>query len=184
MEIYSNTQTLSIGVQQGSLLGVLLFQITINDLPRALKFCSSILYADDTTIYVLGKSLRFLKLKMEEDLRHLSSWLCLNNMKLNVSKSKLLLFNKEGLMPHVDLSIEGEAIEDIREFKLLGIWLDPTLSFSEHYKAVHDRLLKSSFVIGSLCRSLPLDCMRQLYFAYYDSHLSYGALTWHPMLLK
>ena len=60
--IYSNIQTLSIGIQQGSLLGVLLFQIIISDLPKALKLCSSILYADDTTIYVMGKSLRFLKL--------------------------------------------------------------------------------------------------------------------------
>ena len=121
---------------------------------------------------------------MEEDLQHLSSWLCLNSMKLNVSKSKLLLFNEEGLMPHVDLCIDGEAIENICEFKFLGIWLDATLSFSEHYTAVHDRLLKSSFMIGSLCRSLPSDCMRQLYFAYYDLHLSYGVLIWYPMLLK
>ena len=50
-----------VGIPQGSLLGVLLFQILINDLPKCLKFCSSILYADDTTIYCIGKSVRFPK---------------------------------------------------------------------------------------------------------------------------
>ena len=42
----------TVGVQQGSLLGVLLFQLMINDLPKCLKFSTSILYANDTTIYV------------------------------------------------------------------------------------------------------------------------------------
>ena len=55
---------LNVGVQQGSLLGVLLFQLVINDLPGCLKFSTSILYADDTTIFVYGKSIRFLKLKI------------------------------------------------------------------------------------------------------------------------
>ena len=60
----SEHQDVMVGVQQGSLLGLLLFQLTINDLPKALKFANAILYADDTTLYVTGRSLRFLRLKM------------------------------------------------------------------------------------------------------------------------
>ena len=139
----SGSIDIEVGVPQGSLLGVLLFQILINDLPRVLKFSSSILYADDTTIYVIGKSLKFMKLKIQRDLQNLSEWLCANQLKLNVKKTKAVLFNKEGLSPNIDLEIDGEYVECVKSFKFLGITLDNSISFEMHYRSLHDRLLRS-----------------------------------------
>ena len=93
----SREMRLNVGVQQGSLLGVLLFQLLINDLPSSLKFCTSVLYADDTTLFVMGHSLRYMKIKMQYDLNVLHDWLCANGLKLNVSKTKAMVFNREGL---------------------------------------------------------------------------------------
>ena len=104
----SEPKDITIGIQQGSLLGALLFQLLINDLPNCLKFCTSILYADDTTLYVYGKSLRFLRQKMQSDLNSLQGWLCANMLKLNVSKTKVLLFNRENLFPNIALCIDNE----------------------------------------------------------------------------
>ena len=175
---------LTVGVQQGSLLGVLLFQLIINDLPTVLKFSSSILYADDTTIYVIGRSVKFMRMKLQKDLDSLQLWLISNNLKLNVSKTKLLLFNKSALSPIVDLFIDGESIENVTCFKFLGIILDSSLSFMQHYTMLYEKLLKSSFVIGYLSKVIPLSCMRQLYYAYFDSHLNYGLVIWFPLLKK
>ena len=91
----SETKLISAGVPQGSLLDVLLFQIMINDLPASLRFVSSILYADDTTLYVIGSSLKFMRAKMQSDLNSLCDWLCVNGMKLNASKTKSLIFNQD-----------------------------------------------------------------------------------------
>ena len=66
--------TVEMGVPQGSLLGVLLFQLLINELPKSLKYCMSILYADDTMILLIGRSLKFLRIKMQEDLKSLLAW--------------------------------------------------------------------------------------------------------------
>ena len=114
----SDTQGCSdIGIAQGSLLGVLLFEIFINDLPKCLKHSQSILYADDTTIYVIGRSLKCLKMKLQKDLDHLNGWLSTNRLKLNVKKTKTLLFNKEGLFPNVELSINGYPLETVTSFR-------------------------------------------------------------------
>ena len=49
---YSNYSNISYGVPQGSCLEPLLFLIFCNDLPLILQSCKSILFADDTTIYL------------------------------------------------------------------------------------------------------------------------------------
>ena len=51
-KVLSELSLLEVAVAQGSLLGVLLFQLFINDLPSCLRFGTSILYADDTTIFL------------------------------------------------------------------------------------------------------------------------------------
>ena len=91
----SNERTIHTGIPQGSLLGILLFQLLINDLFKCLKYSSCILYADNTTIFLIGRSLKFLRVKMQYDLNSLSTWLCNNKLKLNVSKMKAMLLNKE-----------------------------------------------------------------------------------------
>ena len=178
----SDDSEVTVGVQQGSLLGVLLFQILINDLPSSLRYCMSILYADDTTIYLCGKSLKFMRIKLQSDLDCLQEWLCSNGLKLNVSKTKCMLFNQEGLNPHVDLMINNQLVENVTSFKFLGVILDQTLSFELQYKAVYNKLLQSLFVLRKLSSYLPLSCLHTLYFAYFHSNLCYCTIVWFPLL--
>ena len=57
----SDSKPVLAGMPQGSLLGVLLFQVHINDMVTSLKHTSAILYADDTTLYAYSRNLRALK---------------------------------------------------------------------------------------------------------------------------
>ena len=173
-----------VGVAQGSLLGVLLCRLAINDLFKCLKFCTSILYADDTTLLLCGSNLKFLTAKLQQDLNLLSDWLKLNKLKLNVKKMKCMVLHREGLCPEVHLNVDNQSISNVTSFKFLGVTVDGCLSFEQHFHELHLKLLKATFLIGNLSRLIPSYCLRTLYFAYYHSHLTYAMLVWYPLIKK
>ena len=80
------------GMPQGSILGPLLFIVYRNDLPRCVKHCSVNMYADDTVLYLAGPIVDNLTFYINQDLQCLSEWLEDNNLVLNVSKTKCVLF--------------------------------------------------------------------------------------------
>ena len=51
----SSSETVQIGVPQGSILGPLLFTLYINDLPDYLDHCDVTLYADDTVLFIYDR---------------------------------------------------------------------------------------------------------------------------------
>lgn len=63
-----------IGIPQGTILGPILMSIMNNDLQACLKLGNCILFADDTTIFLLGGNIRFLFAKMQREIDLVSSW--------------------------------------------------------------------------------------------------------------
>ncbi len=54
--VSSQMQNITTGLPQGSILGPLLFIIYINDMSEVSKISSFIMYADDTTLFVILKA--------------------------------------------------------------------------------------------------------------------------------
>ena len=89
---YSEYQTVNYGSAQGSCLGPLIFLIFTNDLHKHLNYCSSILFADDTTLYKTYRHLNYLRWCIQDDMHTLTDWFRANKLTLNVEKTICILF--------------------------------------------------------------------------------------------
>ena len=82
------------GVQQGSILGPLLFLTSINDLCHSAPLLEAILFADDTNLFYLHNNVKELFRTMKSELSHLNDWFCASKLSLNIDKTKYVLFHK------------------------------------------------------------------------------------------
>ena len=110
--VTSDSMDISYGVPQGSILGPLLFTLYINDLSAVTMTCKVILYADQ---------------HLNDDMAIVKTWLDENKLTLNVKKTKSMLIGNKKLLneaEHLDVRLDMDRIEQVGEFKYLGVWLD------------------------------------------------------------
>ena len=61
------------------------------------------------------------------------TWLEENKLTLNVKKTKSMLVGNKKLLneaEHLDVRLDMDSIEQVGEFKYLGVWLDRSLKFT------------------------------------------------------
>ena len=99
LNAYSSRQQITCCVPQGSILGPLLFLIYINDLASVSSDLYSILFADDTNVFVTGDNLQSITAKMNDGLNNIVDWLCANRLSLNINKTKFMVFKPRRRIP-------------------------------------------------------------------------------------
>ena len=127
------------GVPQGFVLGPLLFNIYLNDLFLLLDYTEVCNFADDTTFFAYDKDLRSLINRLKHDTFLAIEWFQTNYMKLNESKCHLLI----GGYKHESIraKIGDASIWESNKQKLLGVYIDRTLSFDEHISNLSKNLV-------------------------------------------
>jgi hypothetical protein len=194
---FSNTLNLTCGVFQGSILGPLLFLCYINDLFNATDL-ATYLFADDTTCLAEHKNLNELITFVNSELQKLAVWFKANKMAVNVKKTQYIIFRTRGkkidtngldvvfnsndlntvnpdpsLIHKLDRVCDSNNDDNMKSFKLLGVYFDEYLSFNKHISILAAKLSRANFLLRRVSNFVSNNTMRKLYFSLFHSHLLY-----------
>ena len=176
----SGLAAINCGVPQESVLGPFLFLLYINDLNQAIKFCKVHHFADDTNLLCLSNSIKKLNKQVNADLKDLVNWLNANKISLNVKKTEMVIFKCKQEKIEGDLKIKlcGKRLHPTESVKYLGVKIDSNLTWQHHINDLSTKLNRANDFLFKIRKYVSPKILSSIYFAIFDSHLSYCCLVW------
>lgn len=191
-EATSSVRTLRCGVPQGSVLGPILFNIYLSDMPEP-DNCTLAGYADDTTLICRSanptKAAEYASRASDTLLRYFNRW----QLTVNRDKTKVIPILHKKPKKKLEVTIDnkpnkkGTPLAIVNTHKLLG------LTFSNRHNYIAEiRARKSSanrayyklFSMSGPKALLSTENKIRLYKAVYRPILTYGCEVWSPYAAK
>ena len=161
---------------QGSILGPLLFTLYTNDLANTVSPDSVMfLCADDSAVFTRDKSVEDVGRVLNRDMVEISKWLQVNCLTLNTNKTKCMLFGSQAKLRrsenNLHVVINNTAIDNVTQFKYLGVWMDQSLTWSDHIDKLSKKVNKRLGVLRRVKNVLPQNTLNLIlpHFDYCDA---------------
>ncbi|GFW56140.1 probable RNA-directed DNA polymerase from transposon X-element [Trichonephila clavipes] len=175
----STTKFINCGVAQGSLLGPLLFNLYINDIPEY-SLTKLNMYADDTAVHTTFKRITSVTFALNKHLKLLENYYDRWKISINVEKSAAVLFTKKRKIPPPP-KMYNTTIPWSQSTKYLGITFDKNLTWKTHIQNTRQKFRKLMFKLFPLIgRNSDLSRNNKvlLFTAVMRPILSYGCPVW------
>lgn len=162
------------GVPQGSVLGPVLFILLTNDMPQYLGgHCTTLMYADDTTLLLAEKSVDNMAVNSSIAINMTYQYCEYNDLVVNTNKTKQIAFGKK--RHQVPAIPEVEAVE---RTKFLGIIVDENLSWNYHIEGLTNKLNTCLYVLKRIKQASDQPTAIVAYRSLFESHIRYGLSVW------
>ena len=124
----------TVSIQSRMRLSPSLFNYYIADMPRPTPPVKWVCYADDITVWATGSKIPQLESTINNHMIDVRIYLKDNSLLTSAPKSTVTLFtpDKHQFQMHPDITLEDTQLPLERSPKILGMILDPSISFRKH----------------------------------------------------
>ena len=176
----SERKTITHGVPQGSILGPLLFILYMNDFSRSSDLLFSIIFADDTSVFIEGTQFDEIIKVLNNELEKVNVWLKANKLTINIQKTHYMMFHRTKIKKknRKQIIICGNDINYASSTKFLGVIIDNKMSWAEHILYIKNKISKSVGIINKVRNFVDKQTLRNLYFTFVYPYLIYCIEIW------
>ena len=178
----SSPKNISCGIPQGSILGLLLFLLYINDMPKFLKYVTPSMYADDTEIYASSKHGDELVANLNSDLENVRKWMLQNKLQIHPTKTKYMytgssynIRNKTSSNPTL---INNIPVPRTGTYACLGVSLDERLTWEKHIDTICAKVGAGIGVMRRMKPFVPPETLKLTYEALVQPYFNYCSPLW------
>lgn len=170
----------NIGVPQGSVLGPILFLLSVNPLLTNISESRVVAFADDTSAVVKIGKYASMDVAANKAIKEMNDWFGNNNLFLNISKTHFMVFYTSQTRADLDLDLwcQNARLNREKSVKFLGLVLDDTLSWEDHCLDLAGRLNSLCFAIRNLRAVLEPQQLLTVYHAMVHSRILYAVQFW------
>ena len=172
------------GVPQGSVLGPLLFNLFINDLPLFVHNCHVFLFADDCKIFKSFPKHNSDFSSVQSDLNSISDFCQRMQMQISVNKCQVLTLNGGQNDKEYSFYLSGFVIPNVEVVRDLGLLVDSKFSFTPHCLSTVKKLSRLINFIFRTFKSRNSTFLIRLYKCYVLPLLDYCCQLYFPCTLK
>ena len=124
--------------------------------------------------------------KSQQYLDKISDWTKKQEMELNGSKTKYMIFNpSKNHQFNTRLGLDGQVLEQVHETKLLGVIIRDDFSWKSNTDFITRKAYKRMIILKNLFHfNLPITEMLEIYFLYIRSVVEQASVVWSSSLTK
>ena len=180
-DTYSSANKVKSGVPQGSLFGVILFNIQFNDIFDIIDQAELYNYADDNNLSAVGESTIEAKNILKQQTTVVLEWFDQNRLIANTEKFHLMFLStdKTDQLVNEQLFIGDKTLNSEPCITLLGMDIDNLLTFNKHIANLCKKAASQLNVLKRLSRSMGHTERKLIMQAFTLSNFDYCALIWH-----
>ena len=179
----SNVERANCGIPQESVLRSVLFNIYINDIANTSDKFKYILFVDDTSILNCSDREDNVFVMVNQELKCLHKWLCVNTLSINLEKTNYLVSKKRKIPVYFDIYIDSHIITKTSSVKFVGVYMDKNLNWKTQIDFVSSKLRKVSFMIFKTSNTLNNTSLKILYYSLFYPHLDYWSGATHTIVM-
>ena len=77
-----------------------------------------------------------------------------------------MCFSQQYLQDPIQVLLNSTIIQEVKDTKFLGIWIDSNLTWGKHVQCLIEKLSRLCYALRVLAKISPIELLKSVYFGY------------------